>query len=124
MTPPLGCINIHHAPLPAYKGMMPTFWQMFHLERTVGVTIHYMDEKIDEGRALFQDELQIEPQESLDHLIKRAKIHGAHCVAIVVRQISCNEQIAFTLPTANATYFTFPTRSEMVEFRRRGLRAL
>src|SRR5262249_40588054 len=23
--PPLGCVNIHHAPLPRYKGMMPTF---------------------------------------------------------------------------------------------------
>src|SRR4029079_604237 len=23
-TPPLGCVNIHHAPLPRYRGMMPT----------------------------------------------------------------------------------------------------
>src|SRR6266851_9709274 len=28
--PPLGCINIHHAPLPRYQGMMPTFWQMYN----------------------------------------------------------------------------------------------
>jgi methionyl-tRNA formyltransferase len=26
--PPRGCINIHHAPLPRYKGMMPTFRQV------------------------------------------------------------------------------------------------
>src|SRR5713226_1602793 len=29
-VPKLGCVNIHHAPLPKYKGMMPTFWQMYH----------------------------------------------------------------------------------------------
>ncbi len=41
--PRLGCINIHHAPLPRYKGMMPTFWQMYLGEKHVGVTIHSMD---------------------------------------------------------------------------------
>ncbi len=123
-TPPLGCINIHHAPLPKYKGMMPTFWQMFHRESKVGVTIHYMEEKIDDGRAILQDELVIDPQESLDHLIKRAKKHGAHCMARVLRLITHNEQVPVPLNKAGATYFTFPTSAQMVEFRRRGLRAL
>ena len=59
--PPLGCINIHHAPLPRYKGMMPTFWQMFHGEKKVGVTVHYMVPKIDEGQALLQAELKFSP---------------------------------------------------------------
>src|SRR5580704_4474677 len=71
--PPRGCVNIHHAPLPRYKGMMPTFWQMFHGERVVGVTVHFMAAKVDEGTALLQDELAIEQGETLDHLIRRSK---------------------------------------------------
>jgi len=123
-TPALGCINMHHAPLPRYKGMMPTFWQMYQGEKTVGVTIHYMNAKVDDGAALFQGELEIEPEESLDHLIQRSKRHGAHCMARVLSQIASQTQTTITLDPDRASYFTFPTIDEMREFRRRGLRAI
>lgn len=121
---PLGCVNIHHAPLPRYQGMMPTFWQMFHSEPTVGVTIHHMAEKVDRGPALLQESLSIEPGESLDHLIRRSKRHGAHCMAKVVRQIASGTQSVTTLDQAVASYFTFPTIEQIREFRRRGFRAI
>ena len=121
---PLGCINIHHAPLPRYKGMMPTFWQMYHGEKKVGVTVHYMVPKVDEGAALLQSELAIEPGESLDRLIRRSKRHGAHCMAKVIRQIAENHQEAVKLENEKGSYFTFPTFGEMREFHRRGLRAI
>lgn len=121
---PKGAINIHHAPLPRYKGMMPTFWQMFHGEKNVGLTIHYMSAKIDEGEALFQDEQAIEPRESLDHLIQRAKRHGAHCMARVLHQISEGTAEPATLEYAKGSYFTFPTSEEIREFHRRGYRAI
>ena len=122
--PPLGCVNIHHAPLPRYKGMMPTFWQMFHGESKVGVTVHYMVAKVDEGAALLQSELQIEPGESLDHLVRRSKRYGAHCMAQVLRQISTQSQTAIKLDNEKSSYFSFPTLDEMKEFHRRGFRAI
>jgi methionyl-tRNA formyltransferase len=121
---PKGVINIHHAPLPRYKGMMPTFWQMFHGEKAVGLTIHYMVAKIDEGEALFQDEQAIEHGESLDHLIQRSKRHGAHCMAKVVRQIREGTAARAALDHSKGSYFTFPTAAEIREFHRRGLRAI
>jgi methionyl-tRNA formyltransferase len=119
-----GAINIHHAPLPRYKGMMPTFWQLFHGEKSVGVTIHHMVAKLDEGDALYQGELAVEPGESLDNLIKRAKRHGAHCMAQVLRQIRDNKVNRVRLDHTAGSYFTFPTSAEIREFRRRGLRAI
>jgi methionyl-tRNA formyltransferase len=121
---PLGAINIHHAPLPRYKGMMPTFWQMFHNEKSVGLTIHYMVAKIDEGEALLQDQVVIEPGESLDHLIQRTKRQAAHCMAIVLRQIRDGSAISVAMDHSKGTYFTFPTADELDEFHRRGLRAI
>jgi methionyl-tRNA formyltransferase len=121
---PLGCVNIHHAPLPKYQGMMPTFWQMFHDEHVVGLTIHYIAEKVDRGPALLQESLVVEPGESLDHLIRRSKRHGAHCMARVVRQIASQTQSVITLDQSAASYFTFPTIKQIREFRRRGFRAL
>lgn len=122
--PPLGCINMHHAPLPRYKGMMPTFWQMYHGEKSVGVTIHTMAAKVDEGDALLQESLAIEEGESLDHLIRRSKRHGAHCMARVLTAIAANSQKTISLDHSRGSYFTFPTADEMKEFRRRGMRAI
>jgi methionyl-tRNA formyltransferase len=119
-----GAINIHHAPLPRYKGMMPTFWQLFHGEKSVGVTIHHMVAKLDEGDALYQGELAIEPGESLDNLIQRTKRHGAHCMAQVLRQIRDDRVSRVPMDHAKGSYFTFPTSTEIREFRRRGLRAI
>lgn len=122
--PPRGAINIHHAPLPRYKGMMPTFWQMFHGEKKVGVTVHYMSAKTDEGAALLQEELAIEPGEALDALIRRSKRHGAHCLARVLKRLADGSQRAVALDQSAGSYFTFPTLEEIREFRRRGYRAL
>jgi methionyl-tRNA formyltransferase len=119
-----GSINIHHAPLPRYRGMMPTFWQMYHGERTTGLTIHSMVEKLDQGEALLQEEQPIQPGESLDHLIRRSKRHGAHCMAKVLRQIADNSIEPSVLDHARDSYFTFPTAAEIHEFRRRGLKAI
>jgi methionyl-tRNA formyltransferase len=121
---PLGAINIHHAPLPRYKGMMPTFWQMFHGEKAVGLTIHYMTPKVDEGDALYQSKQPIEPDESLDHLIQRSKRHGAHCMASVVRQLRDGNSSSFAMDHSKGSYFTFPTAAEIREFHRRGFRAI
>lgn len=122
--PPLGAINIHHAPLPRYKGMMPTFWQMFHGEKSVGLTIHSMAVQIDTGDALFQGEQTIELGETLDHLIQRSKRHGAHCMAVVLRKIKAGTAERQPMDHSQGSYFTFPNAREIREFRRRGHRAI
>lgn len=121
---PMGCINIHHAPLPYYRGMMPTFWQLYYGERRVGVTIHYVNEKIDEGEVLFQETLPVEPGESLDHVIRRSKEHGAHCLARVIRELPRQRRAAQQARAPEGSYFTFPTPQQIREFHRKGLRAI
>ena len=121
---PKGAVNIHHAPLPRYKGMMPTFWQMFHGEKTVGLTVHYMTAKVDEGESLLSDEQPIEPGESLDHLIQRSKRRGAHCMATVLHQIYEGKASPLALEHSKSSYFTFPNGEQIQEFHRRGLRAI
>jgi methionyl-tRNA formyltransferase len=122
--PRLGCINIHHAPLPRYKGMMPTFWQLYHGERELGVTIHYMAAKVDEGDALLQESVPVKSGQSLHNLIRQSKRHGAHCMARVLRSLQTNTATPIPLDHAQGSYYTFPRREEALEFRRRGLRAI
>jgi methionyl-tRNA formyltransferase len=122
--PSEGSVNIHHALLPHYKGMMPTFWQMFHGESSVGLTIHYMTPKVDEGVALLQESLEVQTDETLDHLICRSKRHGAHCMARVLKEIETGTAKPTVLDNSKGSYFTFPTTEEIREFHRKGLKAI
>jgi methionyl-tRNA formyltransferase len=123
-VPPRGCINIHHAPLPRYKGMMPTFWQLYYGEAQLGVTIHYMAAKVDEGDALLQEMSAVKAGESLHNLIRQSKRYGAHCMAKVLHNLQNNQAVPLKLDHQQGTYFTFPKREEALEFRRRGLRVI
>ena len=122
--PSRGCINIHHAPLPRYKGMMPTFWQMYHGECRLGLTVHTMTPRLDEGEILLQGSLPVVKGESLHNLIRRSKRHGAHCMARVLSGIQANKTVMVPVDQRQASYFTFPRKEEALEFRRRGLRAI
>ena len=121
---PKGAINIHHAPLPRYKGMMPTFWQMYHGEKTVGLTIHYMVAKLDEGQALLQEQQPIVPGETLDQLIRRSKRYGAHAMARVLRQLRDGKASPIVMDQTKGSYYTFPTADEIKGFHQRGLRSI
>lgn len=41
--------NIHYGDLPAYKGRHPSFWATVKDERSMGISLHEVNEKIDEG---------------------------------------------------------------------------
>jgi methionyl-tRNA formyltransferase len=103
--------------------MMPTFWQMFHGERKVGVSVHYMAPKVDDGPMLLQESMDILPGESLHELIRRSKRHGAHCMAKALRMLADNSAVPFR-PSGEPSYFTFPTAEEISAFARKGLRAI
>lgn len=123
-APSKACVNIHHALLPNYKGMMPTFWQMLRGEHSVGLTIHYMTSKLDEGEALLQDSLEIQTNETLHHLIRRSKRHGAHCMASALEKIEAEAATPIMLDNTKGSYFTFPTIGEIREFHRKGFKAI
>ena len=50
-------INRHTSLLPSYKGIYPIFWCMLNDEKFVGVTVHTMTSKIDEGTILTQQKI-------------------------------------------------------------------
>jgi methionyl-tRNA formyltransferase len=122
--PTMAALNIHHAPLPLYKGMMPTFWQMYHGETSVGITIHSMSEKLDEGEILFQDSTPILPGETMHLLIRRSKRYGAHVMLQILQSFASGTPPQPLTKAAESSYFSFPTVADMKEFHRRGLSAI
>lgn len=47
--PKYGCINIHASILPKYRGSAPMQWAIANGEKETGITLMYMDEKMDTG---------------------------------------------------------------------------
>ena len=78
--PSLGCINVHPSLLPKYRGAAPMNWALIRGEAKTGVTIMRMDEGVDSGDILLQEETPIEPGETYDHLHDRLAVLGARCL--------------------------------------------
>lgn len=53
--------NIHFGPLPAYKGPTPIFWQLKHGCDKIGLAIHRLTEKFDEGAVVWRKEIDNHP---------------------------------------------------------------
>lgn len=52
--PAFGCINIHAALLPQYRGANPIQWAILNSETETGVTMHWMTDKFDKGDIIAQ----------------------------------------------------------------------
>ena len=122
--PKNGCINVHNAKLPKYRGMMPNFWQMYHNEKTIAITIHEINPKIDDGRIILQKEVDIHPGETLDSLIRRTKRIGAHFMIDAINMIKSGNVKYMGNDATQGSYFSFPTREDVIEFKRRGKRIM
>jgi len=66
--PRLGCINVHASLLPNYRGAAPVAWAILNGERKTGVTIFLLDEGMDTGPILRQEEVEIGPDETRGEL--------------------------------------------------------
>ena len=52
-------INYHNSYLPRYRGLSATSWAMTYNEKYTGYTFHYINEKIDDGKIIFQEKIII-----------------------------------------------------------------
>ncbi len=67
---PAGCVNLHPAYLPFNRGAYPNVWSI--VDRTpAGVTIHFVDERIDAGDIVAQSRVEVEPTDTGESLYLR-----------------------------------------------------
>jgi methionyl-tRNA formyltransferase len=84
--PRYGCINIHPSVLPKYRGAAPINRALMAGDDKTGVTIMQMDEGVDSGAILLQEETAIGPEERFGELHDRLAVMGAEmlCVALAM----------------------------------------
>ncbi len=79
--PPLGCINVHASLLPAYRGAAPIQWAIIKGEAKTGITTMLMDEGLDTGEVLLQEETLILDDDNAVTLSSRLSEMGASLLA-------------------------------------------
>ena len=70
-------VNFHPSILPLYRGPTPSYWCIRNGECTTGYTVHEVGEKVDEGKVLFQEEVEI--KEEFDAFALDEKIASTAC---------------------------------------------
>jgi len=69
--PKIACLNIHGSILPKYRGAAPIHYAVMNGETETGVTIMYMNEKMDEGDMLLVKTTPIGPEETTGEIHDR-----------------------------------------------------
>ena len=85
--PRRGCINVHASLLPNYRGAAPIPWAIIRGEEKTGITTMLMDEGLDTGDILLQDEIDIERDDTAETLSKRMAESGASLLIKTLRKM-------------------------------------
>jgi methionyl-tRNA formyltransferase len=125
--PRLGSINLHQGLAPLYRGGPPVFWELFNGEPEVGLTVHFVEAKVDTGAVLVQETVPLayDYAHGLDfdafiaEFSGRLRARSAELVARAVRLIADGTAEARPQDTSLGKRYRLPTKREKDELRRR-----
>ena len=85
--PRLGTFNLHASLLPQYRGAAPINWAIINGEKVTGLTTFFIDEKIDTGKIISKEKIEIDQNENAGDLHDQMMHKGALLVLQTVRAI-------------------------------------
>lgn len=91
--PPMGCVNVHGSLLPKYRGAAPVQWAVINGETHTGITTMLMDEGMDTGPMLLQEQLEIFPDDTAGTLAPRLAELGGRLLVHTIAQLNAGTLI-------------------------------
>ena len=113
-VPSMGSLNSHPSLLRKYRGAAPIQRAIMAGEDKTGITIFFMDEKIDHGEIIFQDTLVIRPDENYGSLRERLSDLAAAIVIKAVKSIESGTSKRIPQKESDMSYAPKIKKSEMV----------
>lgn len=101
--PPMGCVNVHGSLLPKYRGAAPVQWAVINGETKTGITTMLMDEGMDTGPMLLQDQLEITPDDTAGTLALRLAELGGRLLVKTITQLKARSVTPTKQDDAQAT---------------------
>ena len=102
--PRWGVINVHGSLLPSLRGAAPIQWTILNDESKTGLTVMQMDEGMDTGPILFQEEIPVLKDETTGQLHDRLALRAADLMAKSLKRLSGNIMKATPQDHTRATY--------------------
>lgn len=110
-------INYHTSLLPKYRGRQPLFWALLNKEKQVGISIHEIDEKLDNGPIIVQRKVIIDNKDTLHSLyLKTIKI-GPKLLLDAINKIGNDFSDRIKNDSKKATYYNFPAKEDAIIFK-------
>ena len=80
-------INIHPSLLPRYKGLNTFKRALKNKDKFTGCTVHYVDEKLDNGRIIIKKRVNIKNDDNESDLKKRVQLEERIVYSMAIRKI-------------------------------------
>ena len=85
--PKYGTINLHASLLPNYRGAAPINWCLINNEAKTGVTTFFINEKIDQGDILLQEEVNISDKDNFGSLYIKLSSVGSRLLIKTIKGV-------------------------------------
>jgi methionyl-tRNA formyltransferase len=120
--PAKGCLNVHGALLPQYRGVLPSFWMLANGERRAGVSVYFVNDQIDAGDLCRQRSFDVSPDETLHEFLVRSKEIAAELVLEALAAIESGTAERRPIDLSQGSYYSWPDRAAVERFRAAGRR--
>lgn len=111
------CINIHASLLPKYRGGAPIHHSIINGDEYTGISIMYMDEKMDSGDVLYQKAIRIEDNDNVGTMFEKLSVLGADMIIDSLPKIISGEIKPIKQNESEVTYaFNISKEDEKIDF--------
>ncbi|MBP3635209.1 MAG: methionyl-tRNA formyltransferase [Bacilli bacterium] len=115
--PKYGCINIHASLLPKLRGGAPIHRAIIDGHNITGITIMYMNEKMDSGDIIYQEDIYIYDEDTVGTLFNRLSRLGSNMIIKVLPNIINGTIIRIRQDEKRATYaYNITREDEHIDF--------
>lgn len=124
-VPRLGFINLHSGQLPAYRGVMASFWAMLDGQQSLGTTLHTIDDaSIDTGRIIATTQLATDPSRSYLWHVLALYEDGCREIVRAIASLAQGQSLKTRPQSGEGGYFSFPGNADLDRFQKQGLQLL
>jgi methionyl-tRNA formyltransferase len=113
----IASLNRHTSLLPAYGGIYPIFWCLLNNEKQVGVSVHTMTEKIDEGVVISQTSLPINTKDTFFSLFEKCFQLSADVAISAIQKVEKGD-LEPVVSGLEKSYYSYPTLNDVRRFRK------
>ncbi|MDD2181653.1 MAG: methionyl-tRNA formyltransferase [Bacilli bacterium] len=116
-APRLGCINIHASLLPKLRGGAPIHRAIINGHKTTGITIMHMDNELDQGDIISQEEIEITDEDTASTLHDKLSVLGRDLILKTLPSIINGTAPRIPQDKSEATYaFVLKREDERIKF--------